>query len=129
LQSSLRGVHILAELLDCSLEELAPEPGDITALKQRVSDVIAVNGLVELGNYYHFFGPRSVTATVCLAESHITFHSWPESRRVDVDIFVCNYSRDNTEAAESIFTFLTENIFHPGRINKTVIERRLDSSS
>ena len=42
-----------------------------------------------------------------LAESHLAIHTWPESRRVTLDVYVCNFTEDNTAKAEQLFDALT----------------------
>src|SRR5439155_1908809 len=52
---------------------------------------------------FHQFAPAGVTGTVLLAESHLAIHTWPEHGFVTVDVFVCNYTTDNTSKAEKLF--------------------------
>ena len=80
-------------------------------------------GLKELGNFYHYFGPYAVTGVVCLSESHISFHTWADEKRVNMDVFVCNYEADNSEKARELFRFLVEEVFKPGRMEKKEIKR------
>ena len=41
-----------------------------------------------------------------LAESHLAIHTWPEAGFVTVDVYVCNYTTDNTAKAERVFKAL-----------------------
>ena len=63
-----------------------------------------------------------------LAESHVSIHTWPESRYVSFDIYTCNYSRDNTVGTQLIFEELIH-MFAPKNIQKEVIERMMKSNS
>ena len=47
-----------------------------------------------------------MTGTVLLAESHLAIHTWPEAGFVTVDVYVCNYTTDNTGKAERVFRAL-----------------------
>ena len=47
-----------------------------------------------------------MTGTVLLAESHLAIHTWPEAGFVTVDVYVCNYTTDNTAKAERVFKAL-----------------------
>lgn len=38
---------------------------------------------------YHKFNPHGLTGILLLAESHISFHSWPEINFLAIDIFTC----------------------------------------
>jgi S-adenosylmethionine/arginine decarboxylase-like enzyme len=40
---------------------------------------------------------------VVLAESHLAIHTWPENNGVTLDVYVCNYSRDNSDRARQTF--------------------------
>jgi S-adenosylmethionine/arginine decarboxylase-like enzyme len=47
-----------------------------------------------------------------LAESHLAIHTWPEHGFVTVDVFVCNYTTDNTAKAQRLFESM-EKALHP----------------
>lgn len=61
-----------------------------------VSQKIKNVGLKELGNCYYYFKPYAITVTICISESHISFHSWAKERYATLDVFVCNYKNNNT---------------------------------
>jgi S-adenosylmethionine/arginine decarboxylase-like enzyme len=48
-----------------------------------------------------------VTGNVVLAESHLAIHTWPENSGVTLDVYVCNYSRDNSDRARQTFQEVT----------------------
>lgn len=83
------GVHLVADLRECALGSFAPTEASLVDVRAEVSRILAAHRFTELGSYFHFFGPGAVTATVCLAESHLSFHSWPEERYVSFDLFAC----------------------------------------
>jgi S-adenosylmethionine/arginine decarboxylase-like enzyme len=53
--------------------------------------------------FYQFEGTGGITGTVLLAESHIAIHTWPESRSVTLDVYVCNHAQENSRRAEKLF--------------------------
>ncbi len=57
-----------------------------------------------------------------LAESHIAIHTWPESGFVTVDVYVCNFTTDNTAKAEHVFRDLTAAL-RPSRTRYQAIHR------
>lgn len=114
------GVEFIGDLKKCNniyLRKLRKE-----ALRKTVSKLIKKYMLTELGSYYHQFD-IGVTGVVALAESHITFHTWSEKQYVSLNIFVCNYSTDNTKKAKSLFNELV-NLFGSKIIEKKEIVRR-----
>lgn len=48
------------------------------------------------------------TLVFCLAESHIALHSWPEHAAVELDVYLCNYLRDNRNKCTRIFDQIVE---------------------
>lgn len=38
---------------------------------------------------FYKFNPRGLTGVLLLAESHISFHSWPEYKYLALDVFTC----------------------------------------
>ena len=48
------------------------------------------------------------TGAVVLAESHLAIHTWPESGGATLDVYVCNFTADNTSKAESVYKALVK---------------------
>lgn len=65
--------------------------------------MIAAFALNKLGEVYHNFSPQGFTAVVCLSESHISIHTWPEHDLVNLDIYLSNHERSNDETVDRIF--------------------------
>ena len=63
-----------------------------------------------------------VTGTVVLAESHLAVHTWPEIASVTLDIYVCNFSGDNSHRAHALFDEVIS-FFVPGRLEKKEVVR------
>ncbi len=61
--------------------------------------------------------PGGITGTILLAESHLAIHTWPERRGVTLDVYVCNFTEDNTGKAEQLFETLIAGLpsAEPGR--------------
>lgn len=118
----MQGLHILAELHDCRCaRELLHRAEHLQALCRAAC---AVGGLSIVAEAFHGFGtpelPAGATGAVVLAESHLAIHTWPElgvSGAVTLDLYVCNFSRDNHAAAESTFHHLV-NALLPDRVER-----------
>jgi len=114
------GTHILGNLTDCDQKYLSGL--NMEDIRGKISKIIKNNGITELGSYYHRFDNNSFTGVISLAESHISVHTWPELKTVTIDVYVCNYQSDNTEAARKIFAEISE-LFGKSKISKQEIER------
>jgi S-adenosylmethionine decarboxylase len=93
------GTHIIASLSTTRHDRLQ----QFEALRHAVDCWIADYQLNRLGEVYHNFTPAGFTAVVCLSESHISVHTWPESGRVNLDIYLSNYQRDNDGTVRSLY--------------------------
>jgi S-adenosylmethionine decarboxylase proenzyme len=76
------------------------------ALRDLCRQAVHDAGLTIVGDRFFQFEPQGVTGTVLLAESHLAIHTWPEAGFVTVDVYVCNYTTDNTLKAERVFKAL-----------------------
>lgn len=59
--------------------------------------MIHQHGLTKVGEVYHQFGDDGYTAVVCLTESQISIHTWPEFNRVTFDVFLSNFMNYNPQ--------------------------------
>ena len=103
---AMNGLHLTADLRDCATDCAALS--DIAALRKSCLDAVALSGLTAVGELFHAFptAPGAVTAggvtgVVLLAESHLAVHTWPELIAVTLDLYVCNFSQENSAAARA----------------------------
>ena len=95
----LPGTHIIASLSTANGHLLqSAEP-----LRTVVNKWITEHNLTKLGEVYHNFEPAGFTAVVCLSESHISLHTWPEYGRVNLDIYLSNYQRINDGTVRALY--------------------------
>ena len=114
------GIHFLGEWYGCPGD--TPLMTDAQALRDACLDAVRAVGLTIVGDRFHQFEPQGVTGAVILAESHLAIHTWPEMGSVTVDVYVCNYTTDNTLKATSLFRAL-EAEFGPARSHFQAIRR------
>ena len=84
-------------------------------------------GLTLVGEKFHSFPPHNqrpggVTGMLLLAESHLAVHTWPDRGGVTLDVFVCNFSENNSAKAEHLLQQLL-NAFAPQRYASQRIDR------
>lgn len=129
----MQGLHILAELHNCRCRpELLHQAGLLQALCR---EACAVGALTIVAEAFHAFGtpqdPAGATGAVVLAESHLAIHTWPElgaSGVVTLDLYVCNFRRDNRHSAEDTFRHLV-NAFNPQHVVRNDLLRGTPSES
>ena len=81
---------------------------DAARLRLFCHDSISRAGLTVLGDLFHEFDGGGVTGTVVLAESHFAIHTWPELESVTLDVYVCNYTQDNSAKARQVVADLMD---------------------
>jgi S-adenosylmethionine decarboxylase proenzyme len=106
----MNGLHLIADMYRCTCTpDLLCDQG---RLEKLCVDACKKAGLTPLGTYFHQFldengNKAGVTGNVVLAESHLAIHTWPENCGVTLDVYVCNYSRDNSDRARQTFQAVT----------------------
>jgi len=115
----MEGIHLLGEWYGCPAEPLLTQADALRDLCRRAVDE---SGLTIVGDRFFQFEPHGVTGTVLLAESHLAIHTWPEVGFVTVDVYVCNYTTDNTAKAQRVFEVL-ERALQPSRTRFHAIHR------
>ena len=79
------GIHIIADLYGVD-EELISTSDNVIAL---IEEAVKVGNLSKISSDYYQFQPKGVSGIVLLAESHLSFHTWPEHNLVTLDIYTC----------------------------------------
>lgn len=115
------GYHLILDLWQC-LSNLQSHDKPSKRL-QYVEELIKKEGLTILGKSFNVFENFSWSLNIMLAESHVSIHTWPEKQYVSADVFVCNFTRNNEEAANRIAQKLVE-YFQSGKYETNLIRRR-----
>ncbi len=84
-QTDIVGKHCILELYGCDPLKL----NDENFIKTIVISASEIAGAKLLQMIIHSFEPKGVTGLALLAESHISIHTWPESKYAAVDVFTC----------------------------------------
>jgi spermidine synthase len=122
----MKGLHITADLYRCE-----PTISDVFTHVRYLAGLTTIitrtAGLSVLKDAWHQFPssddqPGGITGMVLLAESHIAVHTWPELKAVTLDVYVCNYTCDNSAKAETVVRELLQH-FKPLEVEINRITR------
>ena len=121
----MQGIHLTADLSGCrkNLKLMSDQAG----LRQACLALVSASGLTVVGETFVAFpgigdAPGGVTGTVLLAESHLAIHTWPEQSAVTLDVYVCNFSTDNSQKASQLLDAMTA-LFNPAEASHQRLQR------
>ncbi|HEY0877731.1 MAG TPA: polyamine aminopropyltransferase [Zeimonas sp.] len=101
----MQGLHLTADLYGCRCEPSLLT--DAVRLAETCRAAVRKAELTLVDEKFFTFPdyrgePGGVTGAVLLAESHVAVHTWPERGGVTLDVYVCNFSTDNSSKAEQL---------------------------
>ncbi len=105
----MKGLHIIADLYNCPKGDFLISAAALRALCIEACQVV---GLSILGEHFYQFDSfdkiqaGGATGAVVLAESHLAIHTWPERDGATLDVYVCNFTDDNSGRAEALYASL-----------------------
>ena len=119
------GLHLTADLYRCQCDAAllldAEQLAQLCTTQTRLSGLTLVDdSWVKFPDYQG--QPGGVTGMVLLAESHLAIHTWPETGNVTLDVYVCNFSDDNSGKARQLLESVVE-AFRPERIQRQQLQR------
>jgi S-adenosylmethionine decarboxylase len=79
------GRQVIAEFYSCDVVILE----DPDRLRRHLLEAAVCIGATVMAEAFHQFQNGGVSGTVVIAESHLSIHTWPESRYAAVDLFTC----------------------------------------
>lgn len=92
------GLHIVANLAVAPEKLFRFEP-----FKDFIGREIRENHLHDVGGVFHNFPNGGFTAVICLTESHLSIHTWPENNYLTFDVFLSNYLKDNRAITQKLY--------------------------
>jgi S-adenosylmethionine decarboxylase len=105
------GKHLLIEVYNADYTDNASHiQGSLVAMANAIGATI-VNAV------FHSFDGGGVTGVLILAESHISIHTWPETRYAAIDIFTCG----RVNPRDGLATLCDR--FHTHAVNVTEVMR------
>ncbi|WKW47050.1 S-adenosylmethionine decarboxylase [Myroides sp. JBRI-B21084] len=112
------GLHKLLTLQVAANELLTSTQKFIDFAKQTIQNF----NLEIVGISHHTFDQGGYTVAICLKESHICIHTWPEFKQLTLDIYLCNYLNDNSQKVEDLGAVFKD-FFKAEVLNETNVRR------
>ncbi|GGE61823.1 spermidine synthase [Paenalcaligenes hominis] len=121
----MQGLHLTADLYQCTGDTSIFI--DEVALADLCRHQTELSGLTIVGEKWVTFPeyqgePGGVTGAILLAESHLAIHTWPERGGVTLDVYVCNFSDDNSGKAQQLLDGIIA-AFNPTQIQRNHLIR------
>ncbi len=111
------GIHIIADMYGVDPEMLAR----VEKMKEIFEGVIKYAKLSKISSDYYQFRPTGASGVILIAESHLSFHTWPEYGLVTLDIYTCG----DPEQAEKAYQYIKEKL-NPERVDIVKMDRGVD---
>ena len=116
----MNGLHLIGDLTGCRCDPQLLLDGE--SFRAKCIEMVAAAGLTTMDATFHTFDGGGFTGTVVLAESHLAIHTWPERQGLTLDVYVCNYSADNSGKARKLFDQLVD-YFQPTEAARHEVDR------
>ena len=116
----MNGLHLIGDLTDCRCDPQWLTDGK--RFEEKCVALVKASGLTVMDARFLQFEGSGYTGTIVLAESHLALHTWPERQGLTLDVYVCNYSADNSAKARSLFESIVAH-FEPGEIARQEVLR------
>ncbi len=112
------GLHILSEIMTDHVDLLK----DHGPIRKYFQEKITLYGLQSVGEVFHPFEEGGYTGVICLTESHLAIHTWPEYGIVTFDIYLSNFRKDNDPVTRQLFED-TVQFFKPKHYTRKEVKR------
>jgi spermidine synthase len=116
----MNGLHLIGDLSGCRCDPQLLL--DFDRFRDSCVEFVKQAGLTIMDVSFRQFEGSGFTGTVVLAESHLAVHTWPERNGLTLDVYVCNYSGDNSAKARRVFEAVID-YFQPAEAARHEIER------
>jgi spermidine synthase len=116
----MNGLHLIGDMTGCRCDPQLLV--DAKGFEEQCIALVNASGLTIMNVSFHQFEGSGFTGTVVLAESHLAVHTWPERQGLTLDVYVCNYSADNSGKARALFEAIVAH-FDPAEIARHEVVR------
>src|SRR2546427_455029 len=116
----MNGLHLIGDLTGCRCDPQLLLEGE--KFRAKCVALVEASGLTAVGVSFHQFEGSGFTGCLVLAESHLAIHTWPERQGLTLDVYVCNYSADNSAKARKLFDSIVA-YFKPTEVARHEVDR------
>ena len=116
----MNGLHLIGDMSGCRCNPRLLLDGK--RFEALCLDMVRASGLTVMDSRFHQFEGSGFTGAVVLAESHLAIHTWPENKGLTLDVYVCNYSADNSSKARQLFDAIVAH-FEPSEVARHEVDR------
>ena len=116
----MNGLHLIGDLNGCRCDPKLLLDGE--RFREECVRLVEESGLTVVNTRFEQFEGGGYTGMVLLAESHLAIHTWPERAGLTLDVYVCNFSADNSGKATRVFETIIAK-FQPSEVARHAIER------
>ena len=109
------GTHLIIEAWGCS------NLGNESIIKEMMIESVKEAGATLLSIHLHEFPGGGITGIAILAESHMSYHDWPEYGAAMIDIYCCGEA-EPSKALPVIQKYLKTNNINTTEIKRGVIQ-------
>ena len=96
------GFQILADLYGIDSDIISKVDSIYPIIEQSIQE----GRLTKISSDFYQFQPQGASGVVLLAESHLSFHTWPEHGLVTLDIYTCG----DPKGAEMAFDYIVDQL-------------------
>ena len=111
------GIHIIADMYGVDPVLLAR----VEKMKEIFEGAVNFAKLSKISSDYYQFRPEGASGIVLIAESHLSFHTWPEYGLVTLDIYTCG----DPKQADLAYEYIKEKL-NPSHVDMVRMERGVE---
>ena len=111
------GIHIIADMYGVDPALLVR----VERMKEIFEGAVKFAKLSKISSDYYQFRPEGASGIVLIAESHLSFHTWPEYGLVTLDIYTCG----DPKQADLAYEYIKERL-NPNRVDLVRLERGVE---
>lgn len=91
-------LEILVDFIDCDFDL-----SNFLQILKNLKSIINKNKIKILKTDYYLFKNKGLTLIFILANSHLSIHTWPEKKLINLDLFICNFVKNYEKQIMTVY--------------------------